>query len=406
MFSFDVSTRPINFALHPMMKSLLVCLFGMLGLTVAASGSMAQTSAVNPAKPSFENIGRAATAKEVAAWDIDVRPDFKGLPEGSGSVRKGMEVWEAKCASCHGYFGESNQVFNPIVGGTTKADVKTGTVASLTDSNQPQRTTMMKLSSLSTMWDYINRAMPWNQPKSLSVEEVYATTAYILHLADVVPEDFTLSNKNMAATQALLPNRYGKTTAHGLWPAQQMATAPKANVSASSVAQLNQPDVIGARCFTNCEVSTKVASSIPDYARNAHGNLAEQNRTVGPQRGAATDKPQAVTVALTAASVKPDSAKPEQRLDPKVVNQLLSKNKCTACHAQGSRLVGPSWNEIRTKYAGTYASGGKVEGKDVVAYLAGKIKQGGQGAWGPIPMPAQALSEADSRTLGLWLISK
>ena len=68
----------------------------------------------------FPGIGRAATPQEVAAWDIDVRPDFKGLPAGSGSVAKGQEVWEAKCASCHGVFGESNQVFNPLVGGTTR----------------------------------------------------------------------------------------------------------------------------------------------------------------------------------------------------------------------------------------------------------------------------------------------
>ena len=58
----------------------------------------------------FPNIGRTATDKEVAAWDIDVRPDFKGLPAGSGTVEKGMQVWESKCASCHGTFGESNEV--------------------------------------------------------------------------------------------------------------------------------------------------------------------------------------------------------------------------------------------------------------------------------------------------------
>ncbi len=67
-------------------------------------------------------------ASEIAAWDIDVRPDFKGLPKGSGSVAQGMDVWEAQCASCHGVFGESNEVFTPLVGGTTKEDVKTGRV--------------------------------------------------------------------------------------------------------------------------------------------------------------------------------------------------------------------------------------------------------------------------------------
>ena len=60
----------------------------------------------------------------MAAWDIDVRPDFKGLPKGSGSVEKGQELWEAKCAHCHGVFGESNEVFSPLIGGTSAEDIK------------------------------------------------------------------------------------------------------------------------------------------------------------------------------------------------------------------------------------------------------------------------------------------
>jgi S-disulfanyl-L-cysteine oxidoreductase SoxD len=68
----------------------------------------------------FPGIGRPATADEIKAWDINVRPDFKGLPPGSGSVAQGQQVWDAKCAQCHGTFGESNEVFQPLVGGTTK----------------------------------------------------------------------------------------------------------------------------------------------------------------------------------------------------------------------------------------------------------------------------------------------
>src|SRR6185369_12683204 len=124
-----------------------------------------------------------------------------------GSVAKGQEVWESKCAACHGVFGESNEVFNPLVGGTTPEDVKTGRVASLKPGGgYPGRTTLMKVSSVSTLWDYINRAMPWNQPKSLSVEEVYAVTGYLLHLGGVLPADFTLSDKTMAEAQQRLPN--------------------------------------------------------------------------------------------------------------------------------------------------------------------------------------------------------
>ena len=135
----------------------------LLGLTLvaAAAGALAQTA--------YPGVGRAATAREVQAWDIDVRPDFKGLPKGAGSVAKGMDVWEGKCASCHGIFGESNEVFSPLVGGTTKDDIKTGRVARLNDATFPGRTTLMKVSTVSTLWDYIRRAMPWTAPKSLSV---------------------------------------------------------------------------------------------------------------------------------------------------------------------------------------------------------------------------------------------
>src|SRR5688572_12376343 len=150
----------------------------------------------------FPGIGRAATAQEVAAWDIDVRPDFKGLPAGSGSVAQGQKIWEAQCASCHGVFGESNEVFAPLIGGTTAEDVKTGRVRHLAEPGYPQRTMMMKLAQVSTLWDYIRRAMPWNAPKSLSTDEVYAVTAYVLNLGGVVADDFTLTDRNIAAVQA------------------------------------------------------------------------------------------------------------------------------------------------------------------------------------------------------------
>ena len=79
----------------------------------------------------YPGLGRAATPAEIQAWDIDVRPDFAGLPPGSGSVAHGQKIWESKCAGCHGTFGESNEMFPPIVGGTMAQDVKTGRVEAL-----------------------------------------------------------------------------------------------------------------------------------------------------------------------------------------------------------------------------------------------------------------------------------
>ena len=92
----------------------------------------------------FPGVGRAATPAEVKAWDIDVRPDFKGLPPGSGSVQAGQKVWDDKCAGCHGTFGESNEVFPPLVGGTTAEDIKAGRVEGARRRGE-QRTTLMKL---------------------------------------------------------------------------------------------------------------------------------------------------------------------------------------------------------------------------------------------------------------------
>ena len=352
----------------------------LLGVAAIAAGAAGPEA--------FPGIGRAATPSEVAAWDIDVRPDFKGLPAGSGTVAKGQAVWEGKCASCHGVFGESNEVFSPLVGGTTADDIKTGRVANLKRNDYPGRTTLMKVSSLSTLWDYINRAMPWNQPKSLSVEEVYSVTAYLLNLGGILPDDFTLSDKNMREVQQRLPNRNGTTTAHALWPGKELGGTSK-------------PDVAARACMSNCAVEPKVASILPAFARNAHGNLAEQNRLVGEQRGADTSRPEAgpgtVTSRVPAAPVAAKAEAPKMAAaqksspDGKEVLALAQKNTCTACHAIDRKLIGPSWTDIANKHAG------KAD------YLTAKIKSGGAGVWGSIPMPPQSLDESEAKRIAQWL---
>jgi cytochrome c len=328
-------------------------------------------NAVAQDKPgAYPGIGRTATPKEVAAWDIDVRPDFKGLPAGSGSVAQGQDIWEGKCASCHGVFGESNQVFNPLVGGTTKDDIVTGHVAALKRNDYPGRTTLMKVSTVSTLWDYINRAMPWTQPKSLKPDEVYAVLAYLLNLADIVPADFTLSDKNIAQVQQRMPNRNGMTTDHAMWPGAGIPGAKK-------------PDVAAAACMKDCPVDAKVTSMLPAFAMNANGNLAEQNRVVGPQRGLQTApvKP----VKASAAEAAPAASGGAAAL------ALTQKNNCVACHAVDRRIVGPSFAEVAGKHAG------KAD------YIFAKIKSGGSGVWGSVPMPPQTLSDADAHQIAEWI---
>jgi cytochrome c551/c552 len=349
------------------------CRNGWLGIVLMATATAALAQSTV-----YPGVGRLATAKEVAAWDIDVRPDFKGLPVGSGSVEKGQEVWEVKCASCHGVFGESNEVFSPLVGGTTADDVKTGRVAALLRPDYPGRTTMMKVATVSTLWDYINRAMPWTAPKSLKPDEVYAVTAYLLNLAYVIPDDSTLSDKNMAEVQQRMPNRNGMQTRHALWPDKAFNGTIK-------------PDTANVACMKDCVPEAKVASMLPDYARNAHGNLADQNRLIGQQKGADTARPErkglagALGVVPTNAAAKP-TAKPA---DPALA--LLNKHNCTACHAQDRKVVGPSFNDIAKKYPG------KTD------YLMGKIKAGGSGLWGTVVMPAQSAPDTDIKTMANWL---
>src|SRR5690606_31933141 len=222
----------------------------MRSLNILAAALISSAAWAQPTP--WHDIGRDATPAEVKARAIDVRPDFKGLPNGAGTGHQGEQVWEAQCASCHGSFGESNEVFTPIVGGTTKVDIERGRVKNLeAGTTFPQKTTMMKVATVSTLWDYINRAMPWNAPKSLKPDEVYSLTAYILSLADVVPPDFKLSNENIAEVQKRMPNRNGMVFHEPLWKLG------------------GKGDVKNVACMKDCPVEVTIRSSLPDFARDA-----------------------------------------------------------------------------------------------------------------------------------------
>lgn len=139
-------------------------------------------------------LGRLAAEDEIAAWDIDVRPDGKGLPVGRGTVATGMGIYDENCATCHGDFGEAVDRWPVLAGGqgTLQAD-------------RPQKTIGSYWPYLSTVYDYVRRAMPFGNARSLSNDDIYALTAYILYLNDVVDdEEFELSNENLATIR--LPN--------------------------------------------------------------------------------------------------------------------------------------------------------------------------------------------------------
>jgi mono/diheme cytochrome c family protein len=140
-------------------------------------------------------LGRAATAQEIAAWDISIPPSGAGLPPGSGTVKQGAGVYAAHCQACHGANGMGKPA-DALVGGMNTLG-----------SSSPVRTVGSYWPYATTLFDYTRRAMPTTAPMSLSNEDVYAVTAYILHLSGVIPADAVMNAQTLP--QVKMPNRDG-----------------------------------------------------------------------------------------------------------------------------------------------------------------------------------------------------
>lgn len=176
-----------------MSKFLKACLLAAGLLTAPAGIAQAQQPKDAGSADPF-HLGRPATEAEIKAWDTDVRPDGKGLPEGRGTVAQGEVLYTDNCAACHGDFGEGVGRWPVLAGGE-------GTL----DRERPEKTIGSYWPYLSTVFDYINRAMPFGNARSLSSDDVYALTAYVLYLNDVVTdEDFELSKESFA--EVTMPN--------------------------------------------------------------------------------------------------------------------------------------------------------------------------------------------------------
>lgn len=153
--------------------------------TKVAVAAVAPKDAVIP-KHGVLHLGRTALPEEVSAWDIDIRPDGQGLPEGSGTVAQGETIYSEQCAVCHGDFGEGVDRWPVLAGGQD----------TLTE-ERPEKTIGSYWPYLSTVYDYVRRAMPFGNARSLSDDDVYALTAYLMYLNDIVTEeDFELSKSN------------------------------------------------------------------------------------------------------------------------------------------------------------------------------------------------------------------
>jgi len=325
----------------------LACAFG--ASVIAAPAGAAD------AAPAF-GFGKPATAAEIRGWDIDVGPDGAGLPPGRGTVAQGQVIYDEKCAACHGTFGESTD-YMMLAGGV-------GTLGS----DAPVRTTGSKLNHATTLFDYIRRAMPFAAPKSLTDDEVYALTAYVLNLNDLLPADAALDAASILRVQ--MPNRDGFTAAHGFSRKD------------------GAPDTHNVACMTDCADAPRLASQIPAYARDSHGNLAEQTRPLAAVEGVDTSSSGGVPPAAPG-----KVALPAAHASGADLARTLA---CTTCHGVSSRIVGPAFREVARKYAGDAGA---------EARLVAKVQQGGGGVWGTIPMPAQSqVRDADARSVVQWIL--
>ncbi len=164
-----------------------------LQVIAAAGGGLTQPA---PVAETVYGLGREALPEEIAAWDVDVLPDGRGLPVGSGDVWTGEELFVEQCAACHGDFAEGSGNWPVLAGG----------FGTLSDED-PVKTIGSYWPYLSTSWDYINRSMPFGNAGTLSADETYAIVAYILYSNDLIDDDFVLSDENFMDVE--LPNADG-----------------------------------------------------------------------------------------------------------------------------------------------------------------------------------------------------
>ncbi|WP_340249155.1 c-type cytochrome [Sulfitobacter pontiacus] len=242
-------------------------------------------------------LGRAALPEEIAAWDVDVLPDGRGLPEGQGDVLTGEAIFTEKCAACHGDFAEGRGNWPALAGGQdTLADA------------DPVKTVGSYWPHLSTSFDYIRRSMPYGDAGTLTADEVYAIVAYILYSNDLVAEEFTLSKDNFATVR--MPN------ADGFLRDDRDTT--------------EVPRWLAAPCMTDCKGSVKVT-------------MRALSLDVTPKDAAPATEPQETPVA-DVEQVSEPAADPALLADGELVFR-----KCKACHQLGKRAknrAGPVLNGI------------------------------------------------------------
>lgn len=301
-----------------------------------------------PAMGTPLGLGRPALPEEVEAWDVAVLPDGQGLPVGSGDVETGEQVFGDNCASCHGDFAEGLDSWPVLAGGA----------GSLKDP-RPVKTIGSYWPHLSTVFDYVHRSMPFGGAQTLSVDDTYAITAFLLYSNGLVEDDFVLSNENF--TEIVMPNAEGfyvddrPQTEYPLFsaaPCMENCRAEPPKVIKRAV-ELN---------VTPTDPDGRPAGTLPAITQASTGATAEP--VPEPAKAPATEIAQAEPAAEPATETA--AAEPEAQpaapggADPALVaaGEAVFK-KCSACHKVGAgakNAVGPVLNGV------VGAPMGRVEG--------------------------------------------
>ncbi len=322
-----------------MSKSLELFLGSVLAASVLAGPAMAEKL----------GLGRVALPEEISAWDTAVLPDGQGLRPGSGDVATGDALFADNCASCHGDFAEGLDSWPVLAGGD----------GSLTDP-RPVKTIGSYWPYLSTVYDYVHRSMPFGSAQTLSVDDTYAITAFLLYSNGLVEDDFVLTHENF--TKVVLPN------AGGFYPDDRD--------------QSEYPLFSKEPCMTDCAVGVEItkravdlnvtpedpdgrpAGSMPNLGAAADpaepATPAEKKAEAAPAEAPAQAAPEVVVKTAAAAPETPAPAEAAAAADPALLaeGEKVFK-KCAACHKVGDgakNSTGPTLNGIVGSPAG------KVEG--------------------------------------------
>lgn len=307
-----------------------------------------------PAAAQEYGLGREAHPDEIAAWDVKVFPDGRGLPEGSGSVLDGEDLFSMYCAACHGEFGEGVDNWPAVAGGE-------GTL----DHDRPDKTVGSYWPYLSTVWDYINRSMPFGNAQTLTDDEVYAITAYILYSNYLVDDDFVLTHENF--TEIEMPNADGfivddrPETEYPLFTAEPCmsdckdeaeitmraavldvtpGTAEPGEVETTApVEAMPMDDSVEAPTGTTDEAPQEADADVPEDAEaEAEAEAPSDAEAEAPAEDAETpaEGAEAADEQQAAAAAEPDPAL--------IAEGERAFNKCRACHMIGegaTNRVGP-----------------------------------------------------------------